>query len=637
MTATTPLRSANPPQGHTEAVHLDPAQSHLVAILERAEDLSSWSDDLELSAHAWAERYHLAPQRANVLRSLPLPAQPDVLEIGARCGGLTRYLGELGGLVDALEPDPGLSAVARARCADQPSVRFFADTIVAVPPIPAYDLVVVIDAVDLMDEQELDMEALADRCAAVLRPGGLVVFAADNANGVRNLAGDSAPPIGRPSGGSPRRLLQADVESSFAAAGLATRSLQAFPDHRHTKVLYDHDALTAIDPHLLTELPAFPSPPYAARRSDFPEKPMWDSAVRAGTAAGHANSFVVLAGTTPPTVDVAATYWTMGRRAAQSAVNRIIRSDDGVVVQRSPAFPAAFPADTALHLRPHTEPFVRGASMTAALAAAPTVKSVSTLLYTWRDLVENACHDSSSIPWDLIPRNVVITDAGDAVPIDQEWELDGGDAVTILTRGCFWLAYDLLDARPRPTWLPSSSVATAARLLADLAGLGLPSDWLDSFIDREARHMAIVWPASTRYSRPRRARKEWHNLTDLSNREPTESSDDPTSEVEPVPGTGESLPEVIEALSVTNADLQERIRSLQAQIRHVELVHRDHAIGLMATAETLRRRHEISERSLAQARAKSTRLQKRVRSMQASRTWRIGSFFTRPMARLRGK
>jgi SAM-dependent methyltransferase len=637
MITTTPLRSANPPQDHAEAAPLDAAQSHLLAILEQAEDLSSWSDDLELGAHAWVERYHLAPQRANILRALPLPADPVVLEIGARCGGLTRYLGELGGLVDALEPDLGMSTVARARCADLPSVRLFTGTITAVPATPTYDLVVVVDAVDLMDEQGLGLDELARHCAAVLKPGGLLVLAADNALGVRNLAGDSAPPISR-SSSRVRRLLQSDVESSITAAGLITRSLHAFPDHRHTKVLYDHDALTAIDPRLLVELPSFPSPPYAARRADLPEKSMWDDAVRAGTAAEHANSFVVVASTAPPEIDAAATYWTIGRRAAQSAVNRIVHDADGVSVRRSPAFPVAFPADAPLHLRPHTEPFVHGTSMTAALAAALTLESASTMLHTWGELVENGCHGMSSIPWDLIPRNVVITDDGTAVPIDQEWELDGGDAVTVLTRGCFWLAHDLLVTGPRPAWLPPTSVGTAARLIADVAGLGLPSDWLDHFIDREAEHMSIVWPADTRYSRPRRARKEWHNLTDLSNSAPLDPRDEhPTSAAGSVPDTGDSLPEVIEALAATNAELQERIRALEAEMRHVALVHRDHAIGLMATAETMRRRHEISERSLAQARAKSTRLQKRVRSMQASRTWRIGSFFTRPMARLRGK
>lgn len=631
MTATTPLRSATPPLAPEQSPALGRLETRLLAAITAAADPSSMSDDLELTARGWVEQYHLSPQRANVLRSLPLPVEPTVLEIGARGGGLTRYLGELGGPVDALETDPAMAAVARARCADLPLVTIHETKLADLPREPGYDLVVVVDA---LDEQGLGIDGLLELCGAVLNPDGLIVLAADNVDGVRFVAGDTAPPIGRAAAAPPRRLLQADVETAVAAAGYATRSLHAFPDHRHTKVLYDHDALVAIDPALLAELPSFPSPPYRVRSTTFPEEQLWRAAIHDGTAAGHANSFVVLAGREVPALEPAATYWSLGRRSAQSAANRVVRHGHDVVVERAPAFPSMFPADGPLRLRPHTEPFVRGTSMVEALAEATTLEDAARLLTAWRDLVTAACEGAQSVPWDLIPRNVVVTDDGQVRTIDQEWELDGGDAVTVLSRGCFWLAHDLLIARTPPGWLPPSTVASGARLIAQLARCGLQSDWLDRFIDRESVHMSCVWPANARYSRSGRARKEWHKLTELSNLggETAPLEDSPTDA-----GATEPLQDVVAALSATNAELQQRVQKLEMELRHAALVHRDHAIGLMATAETFRRRHEIAEESLAQARAKAARLTKRVRAMRASRTWRVGSFFTRPMARLKGR
>ena len=101
------------------------------------------------------------------------------------------------------------------------------------------------------------------------------------------------------------------------------------------------------------------------------------------------------------------------------------------------------------------------------------------------------------------------------------------------------------------------------------------------------------------------------------------------------PVSQESFTSVVEALSTANAALQLQVRDLELELRHAALIHRDHAIGLMATAEKLRQRHEISQSSLRRARDKATRLQKRNAAMRASATWRIGSFFVRPLTFLR--
>ena len=56
-----------------------------------------------------------ARSRANAVRALTLPTQSRVLEIGAGCGAITRYLGETFEQVDALEPMLARARVARSQ------------------------------------------------------------------------------------------------------------------------------------------------------------------------------------------------------------------------------------------------------------------------------------------------------------------------------------------------------------------------------------------------------------------------------------------------------------------------------------------------------------------------------------------
>ena len=104
---------------------LDGGEQRIAAIVRGAADLSSTSDELAAHRDDWIERYHLSRERANVVRCLDIPDDCAVLEIGAGCGAVTRYLGEVAGAVDALEPTPERAAVARARTHDLASVELF--------------------------------------------------------------------------------------------------------------------------------------------------------------------------------------------------------------------------------------------------------------------------------------------------------------------------------------------------------------------------------------------------------------------------------------------------------------------------------------------------------------------------------
>ncbi len=151
----TPLRTLVEPGedrlrwlGETGLTYHDGGESRVLQILRGATDLSSSSDELVARAPSWETRYHVDPSRANVVRALALGKEDAVLEIGAGCGAITRYLGERCRLVDALEPMADRALCARERTRDLDNVEVFVGLVQNVPAKATYDVVVIMGVLE---------------------------------------------------------------------------------------------------------------------------------------------------------------------------------------------------------------------------------------------------------------------------------------------------------------------------------------------------------------------------------------------------------------------------------------------------------------------------------------------------------
>jgi hypothetical protein len=101
-------------------------EAYLSNILTHVHDKSSVSQELKSWIKDWPSRYHLSSSRANVLRPFSfLDQNAKVLELGAGCGAITRYLGENCLSVDAIEGSYTRSSIARERCSDLHNVKIF--------------------------------------------------------------------------------------------------------------------------------------------------------------------------------------------------------------------------------------------------------------------------------------------------------------------------------------------------------------------------------------------------------------------------------------------------------------------------------------------------------------------------------
>jgi SAM-dependent methyltransferase len=494
----------------------------LLTTVEGATDRSSGSVELAAAAGDWPATYALAPGRANVVRALDLPPNATVLEVGCGSGPVTRYLGEHCAAVDALEVDPAKAAVARARTRDLSGVEVFVGMLDDVPPVPAYDVVVVVGVLERVGGGTPDHEpylTFLRRCHAVLQPGGTLVLAVGNPLGVRYLSGAADEHTGRPFDPLEGYLLESPartfprraLEEMLEAAGFRTEVLASFPDHLLPRVIMS-DTLFRSAGHLVEAMPRFPSPDHTnARLQLADEAQTWRSLVASGGAEYFANSFVVLAqkgdGTSLWAPDRHAVMFN-SERQPEFAVRSEIRGAEGDLhVARAPLYPerahAAGTTGALRHTLAATEPVVRGRDFVQVLIDEPDRRAE--LLGRWAALVP----DVEWAPVDLVPHNIVLTADDALVAIDQEWHLRGYDRDVLLVRGLFQSAMQMAS-RTRPERLrPHETVGDLLTALAADLGLPIDEELLERFLDQESDFQSRVnITHATRSARQARARDD---------------------------------------------------------------------------------------------------------------------------------
>ena len=91
------------------------AEAYILDAIQTCRDVSSGSDELVQRIRDWPSEYHFSASRPTLLAPFDLQGL-SVLEVGCGCGALTRYLGESGARVVALEGSLDRARITAARC-----------------------------------------------------------------------------------------------------------------------------------------------------------------------------------------------------------------------------------------------------------------------------------------------------------------------------------------------------------------------------------------------------------------------------------------------------------------------------------------------------------------------------------------
>ncbi len=219
-------------------------ENRMLSILKNTEDVSTLSPQLANAIRDWPTEYHFSSARHNLLRPFAIGPRQRVLELGSGCGALTRYLGESGATVVAVEGSLPRAGITAERCRDLPNVSVYCDDLMAFEAEGSFDYVLLIGVLEwtpvFMAGDEPVGRTLSV-AARYLAEDGTLLLAIENRLGLKYFNGCAEDHIGIPyfgihdlyGRGTPVTFGRAQISTYLRAAGFQEQEFfHPFPDYK---------------------------------------------------------------------------------------------------------------------------------------------------------------------------------------------------------------------------------------------------------------------------------------------------------------------------------------------------------------------------------------------------------------------
>ena len=171
----------------------DEIENRIASIIKDATDISTLSTELRQHCTDWPSQYHLTSARANIMRPFTATLkEANVLEIGAGCGAISRFLGECGATVLSLEGSPRRASIARSRTRDLDNVTVLTEKFDQFQCQHAFDVITLIGVLEyanLFTPGDNPALAMLVRVKQLLKPEGKLIIAIENQVGLKYFAG----------------------------------------------------------------------------------------------------------------------------------------------------------------------------------------------------------------------------------------------------------------------------------------------------------------------------------------------------------------------------------------------------------------------------------------------------------------
>lgn len=435
-------------------------EERIAALVARSKDLSVLSGELKALCVDWPSTYHLGSNRANVLRPFAhFLANASVLEIGAGCGAITRFLGESQAQVLALEGSPRRAAIARDRTRDLPNVEVLAERFDQFQTSTRFDVVTLIGVLEYAsmfttgDQPTLKMLRAARE---LLKPSGVLIIAIENQFGLKYFAGAPEDHLWVPMYGiedqyqlgEPQTFGRVALAELIEAAGFHhSNFLAPFPDYKLPASIiteagfaaeaFDHSALAVQTARRDLQLPDTLA---------FSTELAWPTLAQNKLSLDLANSFLVLAhndtskNTVPP---VLAFHYSTERHQAYCKETTFLQDSSGRIeahYKRLCPQPNQINKDYIHFQLPQKSDYVLGRPFSERMLRMVsrkgwTVEDVADCLLNYLETLNDLGQLnldlsrvtlSTRLPGeyvDMLPQNLIVRTDGTSSFIDKEWEL----------------------------------------------------------------------------------------------------------------------------------------------------------------------------------------------------------------------
>ena len=322
----------------------DEIETRIFNIIKNAVDITTLSTELRQHCTDWPSQYHLTSARANIMRPFEQTLKgANVLEIGAGCGAISRYLGECGAQVLALEGSPRRASIARSRTRDLDNITVLTEKFDQFKSDHQFDVVTLIGVLEyanLFTPGDNPALTMLKRVRQLLKPDGKLIIAIENQLGLKYFAGAPEDHFGKPMVGIEGRYGK-DQAQTFGRsvltkllqqAGFETSNFLApFPDYKLPSSIVTEAGFA----HQYFDASAFASQsvkrdPQLPEVCNFSLELAWPVVFANGLGLETSNSFLIIASPTPQALvsagDLAYHYSTT--RLAEYCKETIFSSSD---------------------------------------------------------------------------------------------------------------------------------------------------------------------------------------------------------------------------------------------------------------------------------------------------------------------
>lgn len=287
----------------------DEVEQRIARAIRLVSDVSVLSTELRQHCNDWPSLYHLGSLRSNLMRPFgTLLRGAQVLEIGAGCGAITRYMGEAGAEVLALEGSPRRAAIARARTRELENVTVLSEKFDQFKCDYQFDVITLIGVLEyanMFTEGEQPPLNMLQRVRSLLKPGGRLIIAIENQLGLKYFAGAPEDHLGHPMIGIEGRygpklpqtfgrevLAQLLVSAGFAPAEF----LAPYPDYKlPVSIVTEHGFADAGFDAAALAWQSARRDPQMPPLSNFSMELAYPEVIANGLGMDMANSFLVVA------------------------------------------------------------------------------------------------------------------------------------------------------------------------------------------------------------------------------------------------------------------------------------------------------------------------------------------------------
>lgn len=502
----------------------DSSEAELAGIIHNAKDVSVLSDELPQYCTDWAKLYHLSATRANILRPFEHLFKSRVLEIGAGCGAISRYLGECGADLLCLEGSPRRAGIAASRTRELDNVTVLAERFDDFKVDEQFDVITLIGVLEyasMFSNAEDPALAMLMRVCQLLKPDGHLFIAIENQLGLKYFAGAPEDHVGitmygiegRYEHGQPKTYGKKELKDLVTRAGFTASSFLApSPDYKLPNSIitesgfgcddFDASALAWQNVKKDPQLPEL---------TTFNLEKAWSVVIDNSLGMDLANSFLVVASSEnsePFDTDVLAYHYSTGRKTRYCKESLFVKTPQGIQVHyRKLGNLIGDEAQANLddgfkYVLPRVDAYAKGSVLSlefldVAARRDWSVQGFTPFLQKYLACLQILLDEEGSdvklssakslLPGryiDAVPQNIVIDERNKPQFIDIEWEMDEGVELGYL----MMRALLLLMAAANPFY-PSASTISRQEFVTQLlasADMDISAEDITRYIATEA-------------------------------------------------------------------------------------------------------------------------------------------------------